>query len=177
MAFTIAGEPAALQWEANPVAMNADEALAAELIDSQPGPEPEARNQAVEWLREYLETGPKATKDVKAEAKAAGFAWRTIWRAKSTLPVKTYRDGYGVHGGWWWRLESKDASHLSKCATKDATVTKDGTLGTLGTDWNNNKENGDYNTFLTREAPKDAKCAKLSLLGEDVAQFEESGES
>ncbi len=52
LAFTICGEPPAIVWERDPVAMNADDALAAENDggNRRPGPEPEARNQAVEWL-------------------------------------------------------------------------------------------------------------------------------
>jgi RecA-family ATPase len=53
LAFTITGAPPALAWERDPVSMSADEALAVEnddKADSESGPEPEARNQAADWL-------------------------------------------------------------------------------------------------------------------------------
>jgi RecA-family ATPase len=171
LAFSIAGEPAAIRWEHDPVRMSADEALAAEQTDHQHGHEPEAKNQAIEWLSEFLASGPKATKDVKAEAKAAGFAWRTIWRAKSSLSIRTYRDGYGEHGCWWWQFKSSNNQSVPKDAAKCANAPNIGTLGTLGTDWNNNVKNEAPALFLTREASKDAKCAKLSPLGEGVARI------
>src|SRR5690606_14589208 len=56
LAFTIAGDPAVVVWERDPVAMSADDALAKEDgfggEDVKPGPQPEARRHAAEWLRE-----------------------------------------------------------------------------------------------------------------------------
>ncbi|OHB66229.1 MAG: hypothetical protein A2Y76_14005 [Planctomycetes bacterium RBG_13_60_9] len=106
LAFTICGEPPAISWEREPVAMSADDALSVENGDERrkPGPKPETRNQAVEWLRDMLKTGPMAAGKIKDEAGEAGYAWRTVQRAKDDLGVKPYRDQFG--GAWTWRLPS-----------------------------------------------------------------------
>jgi hypothetical protein len=69
-----------------------------------PGPKPETRNQAVEWLRDLLRSGPMASKDIQVEAKEAGYAWRTVHRAKDDLAIKPYRQQFGSE--WMWRLPS-----------------------------------------------------------------------
>ena len=110
LAFTIAGEPAAVVWEHDPVAMSADDALAVEngnSGDGKPGPEPEARSQAVEWLRELLEAGPMESAKIKDEGKEAGYAWRTLHRAKDELGIRPYREQFG--GNWWWKLPGPPA--------------------------------------------------------------------
>lgn len=44
----------------------------------------------------------RPTKDVKAEAEAAGLSWATIRRAKDRLGIKAKREGYGINGQWVW---------------------------------------------------------------------------
>ncbi len=104
LAFTIGGEPPAISWEREPVVMSADDALAVENGNQKgkPGPEPQARNQAVEWLRDLLSSGPTTVATIKAEAKDAGYAWRTVHRAKDELGIKPYREQFG--GAWTWKL-------------------------------------------------------------------------
>jgi hypothetical protein len=106
LAFTICGQPPAISWEREPVAMSADDTLSVENGDEKkkPGPKPETRNQAVEWLRDLLRSGPTASKDIQAEAKEAGYAWRTSHRAKDDLGIKPYRQQFG--GEWMWKLPS-----------------------------------------------------------------------
>jgi len=106
LAFTIGGQPPAISWEREPVAMSADDALSVENGDEKkkPGPQPETRNQAVEWLRDLRSGGPMASKDIQAEAKEAGYAWRTVHRAKDDLEIKPYRQQFGSE--WMWKLPS-----------------------------------------------------------------------
>jgi putative DNA primase/helicase len=106
LAFTICGDPPAIAWEHDPVAMTADDALSVENGDEKkkPGPEPESRNQAVGWLRDLLAAGPVAAGKVKSEAQEAGYAWRTVHRAKDELGIKPCRDQFG--GAWMWKLPS-----------------------------------------------------------------------
>jgi hypothetical protein len=109
LAFTIQGLPTgAIAWERDPVTMTADEAVASEAGESHPGPEPEARKEAEEWLTELLAAGPVASDKVKAEAKAAGMKWATVRRAKDTLRIKARKCRFT--GGWEW--------HLAKALTK-----------------------------------------------------------
>ena len=86
LAFTIGGDPAAISWEHAPVQMSANEALVAEndgsAEKSRPGPEPEARKAAEDWLNQMLAGGEMAVSKVKEESAAAGLAWRTVQRRR-----------------------------------------------------------------------------------------------
>ncbi len=109
LAFTISGTPAAVQWESTPLDLNADQWLAQQ---SQKGPEPESRNQAAEWLEEFLAKGPMRVGDpknpdsgsIRFEAKEAGHSWRTICRARAGMPLKVFRDQFAKV--WMWKLKA-----------------------------------------------------------------------
>jgi hypothetical protein len=47
---------------------------------------------------------------VYAEGREAGYSERTIRRAQQALNVDAYREGFGKHGVWLWRLLAKAAS-------------------------------------------------------------------
>ncbi len=115
LAFTICGQPPAIAWERDPVAMTADDALATENSSEpkHPGPKPEARNKATEWLRDMLRTGPMEAGKIKEEAKEAGYAWRTVQRAKDDLGITPNRHQFG--GAWIWRLPAADACQDTSC--------------------------------------------------------------
>ena len=125
LAFSIAGKPGAVVWERDPVAMSADDALAAENGDKQrskPGPEPEGLNQATDWLAaELADMLEHPVKTVKDDAQAAGLGWRSVQRASTKLGVKVHRAEFG--GGCVWRL----------LAPVSTTHLKNGELGTNGT--------------------------------------------
>lgn len=63
-----------------------------------------ARDEAEDFLRDLLETGPMRTDAIKIEAKEAGITWSTIRRAKDAIGAKATRRGYGEDGGWFWML-------------------------------------------------------------------------
>jgi hypothetical protein len=107
LAFSIVGDPAALAWEQDPVMMSADEALALENGNGgdgqKPGPEPDAQNQAADWLAsELADLQEHPVKEVKEAAEGAGLAWRTVQKASQRLRVKVQRASFG--GGCVWRL-------------------------------------------------------------------------
>ncbi len=58
------------------------------------------RQEATDWLREMLKTGPRPSREVFVEAKRLGFSERTVWRAKKGLGVKAHNSGIG----WEWSL-------------------------------------------------------------------------
>jgi hypothetical protein len=99
LAFSIAGEPAALRWEREPVTMTADDALAREQDNDG---QCSAVDEAVRWLTDTLRDGPKPCKAVKDAARADGIAYRTLDRAKAKLAVVTGPDGF--RGPWVWQL-------------------------------------------------------------------------
>jgi putative DNA primase/helicase len=120
LAFSIGGEPPAIIWEHEPVCMSADDGLAAENgagDDRRPGPEPDARNGAAEWLRELLADGAMRVGSAKkpepgsiAHAVAdAGLSWGTVRRAREAIGIKPYKGQFG--DGWYWRLPPAQGAH------------------------------------------------------------------
>jgi hypothetical protein len=110
LAFSIIGEPARIAWERDPVAMSADDALAAEsqAREQKPGPDAEAHDAASTWLAAALAAGARLAKDLIDEWKnGQGGSERTLKRAKQSLGVEAYR--VEVPGPWSWRLPGKDA--------------------------------------------------------------------
>ena len=95
-----------LAWEPGAVALAANDVLGnMEMQQDQ-----SERREAKEWLRDFLADGPIAVKKIQAEAKAAGWSWMTLRRAKEALPVVASKNGF--QGKWEWRLQdphSKDA--------------------------------------------------------------------
>jgi putative DNA primase/helicase len=124
LAFTIAGEPASVHWERDPVAMSADEALARE-NGGRTGGTSTAEDEAVDWLRARLADGPQPAKDTKDAASADGIASRTLDRAKRKLNVRAAPDGY--RGPWVWRLPDElshteyanDGPEFAECAKEN----------------------------------------------------------
>ncbi|MCL2646273.1 MAG: AAA family ATPase [Phycisphaerales bacterium] len=118
LAFHIVGDPAAVAWEHDPVDMSADDALAQENgfgEDAKPGPEPDAQNQATDWLADELaDMQEHPTKDIQDAAKEAGLAWRTVQKASKRLNVKVHRTGFG--GGYVWQLTKPTPSASTMCA-------------------------------------------------------------
>lgn len=90
-------------WEPDPVNVSADDALAGERDEHGGRTE---RDDAAGWLRDFLSDGPKLARDVLTESKAAGFAKRTIDRAKPVAGVRTRKEAFG--GGWVWELRGPD---------------------------------------------------------------------
>ncbi|HKH19377.1 MAG TPA: AAA family ATPase, partial [Gammaproteobacteria bacterium] len=89
-----------LLWDSELVTITADEALSATADDAHP-----EQDAAIDWLRDVLAEGPKATKDIESMAKDAGFAWATIRRAKDKLRIKPTKTRFD--GGWAWALPLK----------------------------------------------------------------------
>lgn len=89
----------AVAWEPDPVNVSADDALAG---DRDEGGGRTERDEAADWLRDYLSHGPKLARDVLTESKEAGFSKRTIDRAKPAAGVRTRKEAFG--GGWVWEL-------------------------------------------------------------------------
>jgi putative DNA primase/helicase len=100
LAFRIAGQPAAVQWERDPVAMTADDAMARERA-AESG-DKSAGVEAADWLRDTLEGGPRLASETKSLAKRDGIATRTLERASVALGVVKGPSQFG--GPWMWQL-------------------------------------------------------------------------
>jgi len=99
LAFSIGGEPTAVHWEKDPVAMTADDALA---LANGTGGESSSLEEATRWLHETLDVGPMPAKELKELSKADGLSLRTLERAKAKLGVVACPECFG--GPWVWKL-------------------------------------------------------------------------
>ncbi len=104
-----------IEWDADPVNITANEALAAEMGGSGARPSEEAES----FLRELLSDGPVAAKQVKADADAVGLSWATVRRAKDKLGIKPHKAG--MDEGWVWSLPKvlkwDEDAHTNKVST------------------------------------------------------------
>lgn len=100
LAFSIGGEPPRVNWETEPVHVTAAEVLARGNGGSKAG------DEAGEWLRDALSSGPVPAKDLKQLAEQDGLAWRTIERAKKRIGAEAAREGYSNGGRWLWFMPS-----------------------------------------------------------------------
>ncbi|MCE9618485.1 MAG: AAA family ATPase [Planctomycetes bacterium] len=88
-------------WEADPVALSADDALASDRIE---GGNRNERNDAVDWLRKALADGPMLAEEVKQQAEQNGISAATLRRAKREAGVEAKREGFGPGAKWYWML-------------------------------------------------------------------------
>jgi putative DNA primase/helicase len=130
LAFTIQSvtlsggiETSRVCWEAEAVAITADEAMA-------PIGDPEERSVlegAKQFLANLLADGPVSSRQIRADAIGAGFSWRTIQRAQNALDIDAYKGG--MKEGWFWFLPPKDAKKGEERQQKDVALF--GNLGVL----------------------------------------------
>ena len=120
-------------WDAQPVEIIADEALAAA-----GGSETRVdRAEAEELLRDFMSDGPRPVTEIEAEAKGAGISWRTVRRAQKALGIRPYRkaesgDGLGKLGRWYWSLPSGADDTKLASFSYDGQVSDVATLGDFG---------------------------------------------
>jgi putative DNA primase/helicase len=99
LAFTFTGTPARIEWEPDPVNTTAADVLAAQATS---GERRSKLREAVEWLTEYLASGPRSAPDIERDALACGIAEKTLGRAKKKAELEKIKAGFG--GGWVWQL-------------------------------------------------------------------------
>jgi hypothetical protein len=87
-------------WDAAPVEITADQAVAAA---SGKGREPQAMNNAVDFLEHELAGGPRPAEDIKRAALQAGLSWSSVRRAQEKLKIVPKKEGLGP---WMWELPS-----------------------------------------------------------------------
>jgi putative DNA primase/helicase len=92
-----------VEWEPDYVDVTASEAMTATNENKSPG----ARNEAKEFLLEYLADGPMSSKAVEDAAEAHGIAKRTLMRARKELGINITKRGFGEQGEWVWQLHPK----------------------------------------------------------------------
>jgi hypothetical protein len=131
LAFTIGGDPAAIQWEQDPVELNADEALS---IENKHHGADSGRQEIIDWLRELLsdfQEHPAA--EIRDATKGMDYCWRTVQRAAKDLGVKRHRKGFG--GKPTWRLPKTGTIRANNVPHIDTVLN-----GMNGTDVNPNSD-------------------------------------
>jgi putative DNA primase/helicase len=86
-------------WSDEPVDMTADQAIAAAHTALKDGG---IMQEAIDFLKDLLASGPITAKDGKEAAEASGIRQRTLSRARKQLGVKSAKGGFGE--GWVWSL-------------------------------------------------------------------------
>lgn len=81
--------------------ITADE-FAASSAGGSRGPSPHALHEAMTWLGEVLQYGPRLSADLSDEAKQNGITEATLQRAKKAMRVRSTKQG----NSWYWRLGS-----------------------------------------------------------------------
>ncbi|GBH27936.1 AAA family ATPase [Burkholderia vietnamiensis] len=64
------------------------------------------RDDAKDFLRSLLADGPVLVKVIQGDARGAGFAWRTVERAKRDIGAEARKSSGS--GGWLWALPNQD---------------------------------------------------------------------
>jgi putative DNA primase/helicase len=90
-------------WRSEYVDVTASEAMAATNENKSPG----ARNEAKQFLLEYLADGPMPGKAIDDAAEAHGISKRTLMRARAELDIRITKRGFGKDGEWIWELRPK----------------------------------------------------------------------
>lgn len=99
---TEVGEVAVVSWEPEPVMRDVDDVLAGSA--QRRGPKPDARLEAMEWLKVKLADGPRLAKELFDESEGEGLNLTTLRRAAKDLGVKKPKTGEG----WMWSLPQDD---------------------------------------------------------------------
>jgi len=85
--------------------------------------EREDASDAELWLEDLLEAGPVRSTEVFREATKAGYSAKVIKGAKSSLKVRSLKDGYGKEGGWSWAMpeyrRTPNYANVAKASTMD----------------------------------------------------------
>ncbi len=105
---------------------DAVEGAARELLEeAEADPEDESQD-ATSWLRDLLADGPISVKEVRRHANDAGFAWRTMGRARQRAGVVSRRAGFGETTTWALGSPSVPSKPLGP-------LSGNGTIGAIGT--------------------------------------------
>ena len=88
-------------WEAEPVAITADEALAADAAGTETRT---AKAEAITFLEAALADGSRPAAEVERAARDHGLASKAIRSARKALGVKIERDGFGSGSKSMWSL-------------------------------------------------------------------------
>ena len=96
-------------WEREPVAITANEALAADAAGTEGGT---AKAEAMDFLREALAFAPMSAAEVSRIAREHGLSSKAVRSAREALGIKIERDGFGPGSKSLWRLPAASIDAL-----------------------------------------------------------------
>jgi putative DNA primase/helicase len=118
-------------WESEHIEITADQALRAADERGAGGQRP--GDEAADFLRSALGSGPMPVSQLKDDAAGIGLAWRTIRRAKERLGVRATKTG--MDAGWVWELSKVATAPEDGHRSKEDTFAADGHLRTTNDEW------------------------------------------
>lgn len=76
-----------------------------------------ATEEAIEFLKEILSSGPQKASEIFKEVRQAGISEKVIRTAKDRICKKPYKKEYA--GGWWWELKADQDAQFTEDAPSD----------------------------------------------------------
>ncbi len=123
LAYTIAdqtGRGPQVVWYDGPVTTTFEEALRP-TVEAPQGTGESELSDCEEWLKEMLAGGRVLAAELRRACQEAGFAWRTVHRARWRIGAVIRREGFGPGSKVYW--QSSDACNDGGICTIDATST------------------------------------------------------
>jgi hypothetical protein len=96
------GEGPQIEWEQELLAITADEAMAAQPVETTE--ETGDLAECKELLKDALSKGQLSAEDVIGKGKIVGFSEKTMRRAKKSLGARSQRSGFHEEAEWHWLL-------------------------------------------------------------------------
>jgi hypothetical protein len=124
----------AIQWEAEPVQLLADDLLA---VEGEPPARDSEVNRAISFLQYVLADGPVPTNEIMSRAEAQGISKSTLRRAKKQGGILDGREGYGPGSFCYWKLPPRNPVHQIQADPQEI-----GKYGTYGPEVGQDKEAG-----------------------------------
>jgi len=118
LAYRVQGDESGrpfIAWLADPMSISAEQLLASGGNEE----ERSSREEAKDFLREFLADGPRKSPDVFRAAKAQGIAAKTLRRAFRGMGSKPLKENF--EGGWIWALPAEDGQGAAKVANLTTT--------------------------------------------------------
>jgi hypothetical protein len=110
LAYQVAdrGDGPAVEWEAEPVNISVEKALAAESEDPH---ERDERAACDDWLREVLSGGSVPSPEIIKAGRESGFSESALNRSKRRIGARTVREGFGKGSKCSWTLAADAPTH------------------------------------------------------------------
>jgi len=103
-----AGGAPRICWSPEPVGAAADMVVSYSRRNGRPDDE---RQQAISWLANYLNDGPRPAREVRKAADANAIGYGTLRRAFRDLGVQALRESLHPKSAWLWQLPKTDAQN------------------------------------------------------------------